>query len=116
MNLTGHVVDRDSKDPLPGATVELWYDNLMLSRSAADNNGYFSISSASSPDNIVITNASYKKATFPYMDSLRLTVFPVERNIVEGEAVIVKNKLKGNTVRIVAGLVFLLLLLSKKRT
>jgi len=116
MTLTGHVVDRDTKDPLPGATVELWYDTVMLARSAADNNGYFSITSTASPDNLVVTHTSYKKATFSYMDSLRLRLFALEKNIVEGEPVIVISKLTGNNVWIVAGLAIFLLLFSKKRT
>lgn len=90
MTINGRVVDLDTGGSLPGATVEAWTGSLMLARTAADSNGFFSLSFSSSPDRIIVTSASYKGGVFSYPGSMS-NVFKLEKNIVEGEPVVIKS-------------------------
>jgi hypothetical protein len=116
MELTGFIVDAMDKKPLPGATVELWYGNVMLSRAIADTNGYFSISSASSPTVVTVTSASYKAASFNYKPATGSITLSLERNVVEGEPVIIKSIIEKKGGWLVLVGLALFFLLSKKRT
>ncbi len=114
MELTGTVRDSDDNKPLPGATVEMWYGNIMLNRVAAGNYGIFNITTASSPDAIKVTHAGYKPGSFSCCTNSK--VYAIDRDIVEGEPVIIKSILerKGGWWVLAGLLVFFLV--AKKRT
>lgn len=112
MTLTGQIIDADSYAPLPGATVELWFGNVMLARVAANGNGVFVIASQSTPDRVTVTSASYLPASFPYAQAVDDSLFALEKKIAEGEEVIVTAVLKKHGWWI---LPVLFLLLTQKR-
>ena len=112
MQVSGQVIDNATGDPVPGATVELWFGNVMLNRSAANSNGFFSVESSSSPNSVRISSASYLPGSFSYPTSNK--VFELVRNVKEGEPVIVTSILKGSKGWLWLGLL-VLVVLSKKR-
>lgn len=117
MVFTGKVVDAITYEPLPGATVELWYKNVLLTRGMAAANGVFSLTAAATPDRVVITNASYNSYQHPYNEVADDNLFPLERNVVEGAQVIVESVIKNVPwwAWVLGGLAFLLLVNDKKR-
>lgn len=115
MNYYGTVIDADTNEGVPGATVELWYGNVMLARTIANAVGSFSISSASVPDRVKITSASYKTGDYSYQAVMDDSFLPIQKNIVEGEPVIVTAmRKKGAAAMLMLGLLAVLLL-NKKR-
>jgi hypothetical protein len=114
MEIKGKVIESFSGDPVPGATVEAWFSNVLLSRVAADNNGFFYLKSSSSPDRIIITSATTKSETFE--DTFNRPVFEVERNVIEEPEIIIKSIIKkDNYTLLILGAVALLLLLGEKK-
>ncbi len=114
MELGGTVIDSTDNKPLPGATVELWYGNVMLNRVAAGNYGIFSVVTASSPDTIKISHAGYKPGSFSYSMN-RDTTYSLYRNIVEGENVIIKSVIEGKGSWLLIAGIAIFFLLAKKR-
>jgi len=114
MDYAGRIIDSVSADPVAGATVELWINNIMLSRVAADNNGYFKFSSSSSGDRLTVDSASYGAKSFPAPDIGSSPVYKLDREIIQGETAFVTNK-KKQSAGLMFGLLALLLLLLKKR-
>ena len=89
MRYQGTVIDADTNEGVPSATVELWYGNVMLARTVASATGVFSIESASVPDRVKITSASYKPQDYSYQQVMDDSYLPIQKNIAEGEPVIV---------------------------
>lgn len=89
MKYQGTVIDADTNEGVPSATVELWYGNVMLARSVANAAGLFSIESASVPDRVKITSASYKPQEYNYQQVMDDSYLPIQKNVAEGEPVIV---------------------------
>lgn len=89
MKYYGTVIDAETNEGVPSATVELWYGNVMLARAAANGAGVFSIESASIPDQVRITSASYKPQVYSYQQVMDDSYLPIQKNIVEEDPVIV---------------------------
>lgn len=66
ISFAGQITDYDTGAGVPAATVEAWVGNLLLTRSAADANGYFSIASNSTPDTVKITSVGYGSVSYPF--------------------------------------------------
>lgn len=117
MLLQGQIVDKDTGEPLPGSTVELWYGNVRLNAVAAGSNGSFSIGSQSTPDLFTITHASYKPGKYLYPKFGDLNRFELERNVVEGEPVIImaKGTLNNKGLLWLLGIGLFLVFIEKKR-
>lgn len=109
MRYSGQVTDSETGEGVPAATVELWYNNVMLARVAANGSGGFSIDSASIPDQVRVTSASYKPATYDFNQVSDDSYLPIERNIAEGENVIV-TAIRKKPWLVLLALGFLLLL------
>lgn len=92
MYVTGKIVDADTQEGIAGATVELWTGNIMLKRLAANDQGIFTATVASTPDRITVSSASYIDKSFPLVDPLKAAFFSLQKEIVEGEGVFVTTK------------------------
>lgn len=115
MKYSGQIIDAETSEGVPSATVELWYGNVMLARVVANSKGLFSIESASVPDRVRITSASYKPQDYSYQQVMDDSFLPIEKNIVEGEPVIVTAMKKNPMVALGIGLLLLVLLNNEKR-
>lgn len=115
MEIKGKVIESFSGDPVPGATVELWFSNVLLRRVAADNNGSFFVKSSSSPDRIIVTSATTKPETFT--DTFDRPFYEVDRNVKEEPEIIIKSIIKKDhtTLLIIGAIAFLLLLAENKK-
>lgn len=114
MIIAGRVIDKDSGDPVAGATVELWTGSIMLNRGAANDIGFFSLSTTATPDKVTVTSASYNSGNFGITDYVNAGTYQLQKNIVEGDPVIIVSIIKKNAGLIGLGLIFLFLLLKKK--
>ena len=113
MRITAKVIDNETRDPLPGATVALYAGNVRLNQVAADANGAFLIDTDGTPDRITVTNASYLGRSWKLPDYAGLYVFELSRNYATGPGVTVTA---GRIPKWVfpVGLLALLLLIKKK--
>lgn len=114
MRLTGRVVDYETSDGVPSATVELWTDNVMLQRTIANKNGDFDIGTGSTPDVVRLSSAGYQAVDYPYDQVSDDSLFPIEKFIKEEEEVTITSHRTKNGMWIFAAL-GLLLLLNKRR-
>lgn len=89
MKYSGQVIDIETNEGIPAATIELWFNNVLLSRTIANGHGMFSFDVNGTPDQIRITSASYNSAAFPFDQVADDSYLPLERRVVEGENVIV---------------------------
>lgn len=89
MKYSAQVIDLDTMEAVPNATVELWYNNILLRRILASKNGSFAFDVTAIPDQVRVSSASYKPASFPFSQVQDDSYLPMEKNIVEGENVIV---------------------------
>lgn len=115
MKYSGQIIDADTNEGVPSATVELWYGNVMLARTIANSTGTFSIESASVPDRVKITSASYRPQEYSYQQVMDDSFLPIQKNIVEGEPVIVTAMKKNPVVALTLGLLLLVFLNNNKR-
>lgn len=111
----GRVIDTETGEPVPGATVELWAGDLMLLRGAADQSGFYSLVTQSTPDTIRISSASYIPQETAVNNSGAVVVYELQKNIVEGEPVIVTAKIKKPVLWLAAALVVVVLALNSKK-
>lgn len=116
MIVTGKIIDTDNGAAVPGATVELWTGNVMLKRGAAGGDGSFSLSVSSTPDKVKVSSASYITKDFFVFDVTKPLTFPMQKNIVEGEPVVVTATVAKptKTFYIIAALLVALVLSQKK--
>ncbi len=114
MIFKGQVIDSATREGVPSATVELWMDNVLLTRIAADKDGNFNASSTAVPDLVRISSVGYIVTDYPFDQVVDDSYFPMDRNVKEEGGVYVTAHKTSPAVWIAGGLI-LLLLLSKKR-
>lgn len=115
MKYSGQVIDIDTSEGVPSATIELWYNNVLLSRTAANGNGFFSFDITGMPDQVRITSASYKSASYPFDQVADDSYLPIEKNIAEGDNVIVTAIRRSPWILFAIGLGLLVLADKNKR-
>lgn len=91
MEVSGYIIDEQTKEPLPGAYAELWSGSIMLKRSAANDRGYFSVSSPGSGNGLVLSHTGYESQTMPISGSSFNMHYPMKREYKEEQEVIVES-------------------------
>lgn len=117
MRVQGTVIDSVTNKPLPGATIELWYGTTKLDSFQANSEGSFLTTIMSYPDTIKVSHVGYNEYQGrPNTDGLPMT-YVLTRDVKELENFSVTSFIKKNKngALIAGGLLFLLLLASKKR-
>jgi len=114
-SISGRVLNWDTIEPVPGATVELWAGNLLLTAAAANNEGIFSLSTNAVPDSLKISSAGFTTRIFGFAEYESFWTFFIKPNYREGEPVVVTATLKKNSLLPLAMLLLLVLAAKKKK-
>lgn len=109
MLYAARIVDAVTLQGLPGATVELWVDNLMLVRGASDNQGYVTLSSGTVPKQLRISNVGYQSRTIPFVQAQDESLFALQRDVKELPNVIIDSMKTKPAYWLLGMLAFLLL-------
>lgn len=117
MEVAGYIVDAETGDGLPGAYAELWSGSVMLKRSAAGANGYFSVSSTGSGNSLAISHVGYTGQAFPVRGSSFDGEYQLQKDYKEEEEVIVESgpRTKRSMGLIILAGLFLLSVLNDRR-
>lgn len=117
MTVTGWILDSETLYPLPGASAELWYNNVMLSRVAADAEGFFQLQTTGSGNKLLLSNAEYTTGEFPVTGDIGYREFDLTPKIETLEEVTVDSHITKNKKWVIPALIGLglVVLLSDKR-
>ncbi len=107
MTIYGKIVDKETNAPLSGASVTLSNGNVMLTGTAASNEGMFYLNTSQYPTLISISNTGYKNATWPLPDNEDKTYFELEKNYSELDNVTVTTGKKNWSWVLWAGIIAL---------
>lgn len=111
LTYSGQVIDAESGQPVPGATVIFLYQGGNIGQAVADKYGIFTIKSGLQPDIIRISSVGYQTFDFPWQQSAS---FELIKDYKTQEEVIVKStKPKQNNTWLL--LLLIPLILSKKK-
>lgn len=114
MTITGKVLNWNTYEPVPGATVALVAGNVTLATVAAKNDGTFEISTNGVPDNLLISSVGYETRAFGVAEYEEFWTFFLQPSYkTEGEVTVTAVKAVG--IGWIAFLVIALLIASKKR-
>ena len=113
--ISGRVLNWDTIEPVPGATVELWAGNLLLKSVAADNEGIFQLSTTAVPDSLKISSAGFTTRIFGFAEYESFWTFFIKPFYREGETPVVYATLKKSKLLPIALFGLLLLIASKKK-
>lgn len=114
-SISGRVLNWDTIEPVPGATVELWAGNVLLKSAAASADGLFQLSTTAVPDSLKISSAGYTTRIFGFAEYESFWTFFIKPNYVEGETPVVYATLKKSKLLPLALIGLLLLMASKKK-
>jgi hypothetical protein len=92
MTIYGKVLDNDTRQPVPGATVTLWKNNIKVAAVAASVDGDFSISPPAGiiiPDQLGISSVGYIEKFYPIAEASGTSHFLLIRDIKELPPVVV---------------------------
>lgn len=112
IRFSGLVIDADTKEPIPGASVQFYLGQTLLDGMAANGQGQFNTVLLDDPDGLVITHAEYNGSMFQAANG---GIYSLERKVKALEDVIVTSSGKGNNNWLLFGGLGLLLLLSQKK-
>jgi len=114
-SISGRVLNWNTIEPVPGATVELWAGNVRLTSAAANNEGTFSLSTNGVPDSLKISSAGYITRQFGFAEYESFWTFFLQPNYREGETPVVYATLKKKSLLPIALLFLLLGIAAKKK-
>jgi hypothetical protein len=114
-SISGRVLNWDSIEPVPGATVELWAGNLLLTSAAANNEGLFSLSTNGVPDSLKISSAGFTTRIFGFAEYESFWTFFIKPFYKEGGTPVVYATLKKTSLLPIALLLLLALAVKKKK-
>ena len=114
-SISGRVLNWDSIEPVPFATVSLMAGNITLVSGAANNEGLFSLSTSAVPDSLLITAAGYESRKFGFAEYESFWTFFIKPIYREGETPVVYATLKKKSWLPIALFGLLLLMASKKK-
>jgi hypothetical protein len=109
--VNGKVLNYNTLEVVPGATVSLMFGNVVLKTVAARNDGTFSISTSSTPDSILISSVGYESRQFgfdEYSDFWTFFLYPSVKT--ESEVIV-----KATRSLIMLGLLAALLIMSQQK-
>jgi hypothetical protein len=115
MTVSGYIQNEQGA-PLGGASVELWYNNVLLERAIAGNNGVFVIRSDNSGNRVKVSHVGYQTLDESVSGTSIDDTYIMRKNVKEEEEVTVTSVIKKKSaVLLLLGALALLALLEDRR-
>lgn len=94
MRRTGTIVDEQTGQGIPGATVALWSRGVRIAAVAANDSGEFTIDAFSTPDALIASSIGYYETQWPMPDYDEQSTFELQRNEKQLEEVVIESTRK----------------------
>lgn len=94
MTINGKVIDDQTGQPIPRATISLLSGNVNLKSISADDSGNFSITTTQNPDSLLITSVGYQGTYWPLPKYESTSIFDLPVSTDPLDTIVVEYKPK----------------------